>query len=112
LAAAVTRRRHERAGGHPCFAGSSTWSITWITPFDCFTSSMVTAATPPFSSFTTTFVPCIIAISLSPFTVVSVAVPLPALMAFTIAAASMFPATTWYVSMPVRAAFTAATSVV
>lgn len=28
-------------------AGSRTVSITWITPFDCFTSAMVTVATLP-----------------------------------------------------------------
>ena len=32
--------------------GSSTWSITWITPFDWVTSATVISATPPFASFT------------------------------------------------------------
>ena len=31
-------------------SGSRTLSITWMTPFDCLTSAIVTVATPPFSS--------------------------------------------------------------
>lgn len=39
-----------RSEGCVRYFGSSTASTTWITPFDCVTSAMVTLATPPFSS--------------------------------------------------------------
>jgi len=58
--------------------GCSTWSTTWITPFDWRTSAMMMSAISPFSSFTVMLdEPFIISHSLPPLTVFSVAVPLP-----------------------------------
>jgi hypothetical protein len=37
--------------------GKRTASMTWITPFDCLTSAMVTLAVPPFSSVTVIVLP-------------------------------------------------------
>ena len=45
--------------------GSSTLSITWMTPFDAATSAVVTVAsltvTPPSAGFTSTVSPCTVA---------------------------------------------------
>lgn len=49
-ASRVTGREGGAAGARDHIAGKSTVSITWITPFDCLTSAMVTLATLPWPS--------------------------------------------------------------
>src|SRR5947209_1550044 len=79
--------------------GINTVSTTWITPLDWNTSAIVTLETPPFSSFSSMPLPSgEVAVSFSPSTVVKVAVPLPALIAFIKSLLDILPATTWYVS--------------
>ena len=78
--------------------GSSTLSRTWITPFDWVTSAMVTLAVPPLSSITVTPAPAAVAVRLPPDTVLSTALPPPSITAFLSMAASILPATTWWVS--------------
>src|SRR5450631_1460160 len=92
-----------RAGGESCYFGSSTLSTTWITPFDWTTSGIVTWAMPPDSSLSMIMLPLLVAVSVPPETSVSVALPPPASIAFEIAALSILPATTWYVSTLVSA---------
>ena len=53
-----------------------------MTPFDWLTSAIVTLDMPPFSSVRMMALPMAVALSVPPLTVFSVAVPLPALMAF------------------------------
>ena len=48
-------------------------SMTWMTPLDWNTLACVTIDMPPFASFSTMSLPCIIAQSVSPLTVFSVA---------------------------------------
>jgi hypothetical protein len=62
------------------YFGSTTVSTTWMTPFDWNTFACVTVDMPPFSSFSTTSLPCIMAQSVPPLTVFNSAVPLPALI--------------------------------
>jgi hypothetical protein len=53
-----------------------------MTPLDWLTSAMVTLDMPPFSSARTMALPMRLALRMPPLTVLRVAVPLPALMAF------------------------------
>ena len=55
----VSRRSALRAADQAF--GSSTLSMTWITPFDWSTSAMVTVATPPVSSVSVILSPSILA---------------------------------------------------
>src|SRR5262245_52182110 len=75
--------------------GSSTVSITWMTPFDCSTSAIVTVATLPLASVTESLPgpACLIQMS-PPAAVLSLAVPSPSLIAFINEAAVMRPGTT------------------
>ena len=50
------------------YFGINTLSITWITPFDWYTSAMVTLAMPPFSSVKTMELPLDLAVSIPPAT--------------------------------------------
>ncbi len=74
--------------------GSTTESITWITPLDWNTSEMVILDIPPFSSVSITSFPFLEAVSLPPATVLKTALPLPFLMAAATDIASNFPART------------------
>ena len=52
----------------------TTVSITWMTPFDWYTSAMVTFDVPPYSSVSETpFIPFMRAVSVPPLTVLSMA---------------------------------------
>jgi hypothetical protein len=53
-----------------------------MTPLDWLTSAMVTLDMPPFSSVRMMSLPMALALSVPPLTVLKVAMPLPALMAF------------------------------
>src|SRR5665213_1071485 len=76
--------------------GSSTVSMTWITPFDCITLAMVTCATSPLASVMVSLPgPASLTMRSSPATVLSLAMPSPALMAFIRPAAVIWPGTTW-----------------
>src|SRR5689334_17765891 len=94
------RARGERAGlllaaapGQlPDDGGSSTVSITWITPFDAGTSVFTTLDLFPWPSVITTSFPSVAIVNDAPFTVFTAP-------GFT-SAAITFPATTWYVRMP------------
>ena len=55
------------------YFGINTLSITWITPFDWYTSAMVTLAMPPFSSVKTMELPLDLAVSIPPATVLMLA---------------------------------------
>ena len=91
--------RSERSDG--CWSGRrridqgiSTVSTTWITPFDCITLAIVTVDLPPFASVRTSFLPTIWAVRVPPWTVVSLALPLPALSFLAMSALVIRPATT------------------
>src|SRR5262245_55083724 len=51
--------------------GSITVSMTWMQPFDCLTSAIVTVATSPFSSVSVILSPLIFAVSMHPPTVLT-----------------------------------------
>ena len=64
-----------------CFEGIRTLLMTWITPFDCSTSAMVTLAVRPFESVISKVLPFSVMVSGSPCTLLNVACPPPCLTA-------------------------------
>src|SRR6185503_13877482 len=77
--------------------GRSTASTTWMTPFDCLTSAMVTVAHLPDSSPTRTLLPSSLKVSSQPPTVLALCMPPSSLTIFMTAAAITSAPITWQV---------------
>src|SRR5450755_4370920 len=88
LALDASRPGPDPGGRIPQDAGSSTVSITWMTPFDWLTLEMVTIEESPLASMIMTWPPARLTIRSSPWTVLSF---LPSVRS----EASSLPATTW-----------------